>query len=205
MKPLFLLLLSASAALSGPLSLGVKAGVPLTDFFSTINSPNFGFNSNTKRYIVGPTAELKLPAGFSVEVDALYRRFNYQSSTSVLDVLTNNQTTGNAWEFPLLLKYKAGRALVRPFVDGGVAFDTLSGLTQTVVSGVSNVVNGNPPGLKNSTTAGFVVGGGVDVHAILLHISPEIRYTRWNSQHIQVGNSLVSNQNQFEFLVGFTF
>lgn len=205
MKSLFLLLLSAGAAFSGPLSLGVKAGVPLTDFFSTVQSPNFGFNSNTKRYIVGPTVELHLPAGFSLELDALYRRFNYESSGSILDVITNNRTTGNAWEFPLLLKYKMGVGMVRPFVDAGVAFDTLSGLTETVASRVGITSSSNPAGLKNSTTEGFVIGGGVDIHAILLHITPEIRYTRWGSQHFQVNNSLSSNQNQAEFLVGFTF
>lgn len=211
MKPLFLLLMGASAVFSAPLSLGVKAGVPLTDFFSTVNSPNFGFNSNTKRYLAGPTVELHLPAGFSVELDALYRRFNYESSGSLIDVLTNNRTTGNAWEFPLLLKYNAGHGMVRPFVDGGVSFDTLSGLTQTVTNTIfpngrtTTSATGNPAELQNSTTTGFVLGGGVDIHVLLLHISPEVRYTRWGSQHFQLNNFLQSSQNQAEFLVGFTF
>jgi hypothetical protein len=62
---------------------------------------------------------------------------------------------------------------------------------------------------------GFVVGAGVDIHAAFLHISPEIRFTRWNSTQIsdvcslcaQTSGSglLQSNLNQAEFLVGFTF
>jgi hypothetical protein len=53
---------------------------------------------------------------------------------------------------------------------------------------------------------GFVVGAGVDIHAIFLHISPEIRFTRWNSAQISDSAGLLhSNQNQGEFLVGITF
>jgi hypothetical protein len=53
---------------------------------------------------------------------------------------------------------------------------------------------------------GFVVGGGVDIHAVFLHISPEIRFTRWNSTQISDALGLLrSNLNQGEFLVGLTF
>jgi hypothetical protein len=45
MKPLFLILLGAAAAIAQPVTFGVKVGVPLTDFFSTVESKNFGFNS----------------------------------------------------------------------------------------------------------------------------------------------------------------
>jgi len=34
---------------------------------------------------------------------------------------------------------------------------------------------------------------------------PEVRYTRWTSQHFTLPNILNSNQNQAEFLVGITF
>ena len=64
----------------------------------------------------------------------------------------------------------------------------------------------NPPELNNNTTTGVVVGVGLDVHALFLHISPEVRYTRWASQHFLSGNGLLeSNQNQAEFLLGITF
>ena len=56
---------------------------------------------------------------------------------------------------------------------------------------------------------GYVVGAGVDIHAIFLHISPELRYTRWSSPQISEVQSgvteLQTNQNQLEFLVGITF
>lgn len=207
---LWLGLLIASAGMAaGPLSLGIRAGVPLTDFFDSVNSGNFVVTSSTNRYIVGPSLELRLPGGFGLEVDALYRRFNYNSN--LVDVFTNNRTTGNAWEFPLLAKYRFPTPLIKPYVDAGLAFDTLSGVKQTVVSTlpgnrVTTSTNSSPADLKNSSTKGFVIGFGADIHAVVLHISPEIRYTRWGSSHFNISNgTAISNQNQAEFLVGITF
>ena len=185
--------------------------MPLTDFFSTVNSPNFGFNSNTQRFIVGGTAELRLPAGFGIEIDALYRRLHYDASETLVDIFTNNRTTGNAWEFPLLAKYRFPTPIARPYVTAGIAWDTLTGLKQSVTSTLfpsrtTTTTTNNPPELANTTTTGFVLGLGLDVHAIFVHVSPEVRYTRWGSKHFSDVNGLVrSNQNQAEFLLGLTF
>jgi opacity protein-like surface antigen len=211
MRALFLLTLSAISAFSQPFSFGVKAGVPVTDFLSTVQGPNFGFNSTTNRYIVGPTVELRLPFGLGIELDALYRHLNYTGTSFGIDVATSSSTTGNAWEFPLLAKYRFPSKIVRPYVDAGVAWDTLSGLTQTITqtvfpNRVNTTTTSNPAELNKNTTSGFVIGGGVDVHVLLIHLSPEIRYTRWGAQHFLSSNGgLSSNQNQAEFLLGITF
>jgi opacity protein-like surface antigen len=210
-KILGLSLLMAGVGLAGPLSVGIRGGIPLTDFFDNVNNGNFVLTSTTNRYIIGPTVELRLPAGFGVECDALYRHLNYSSSFNAVDVFTNNRTTGNAWEFPLLAKYRLATPLVKPYVDAGVAFDTLSGLKQTIVSTLApnrqtTTTTSNPRELSKGTTTGFVIGFGVDIKAIVLHVSPEFRYTRWGSSHFTIPNgSALSNQNQAEFLVGFTF
>jgi hypothetical protein len=99
---------------------------------------------------------------------------------------------------------------VHPFVDAGVAWDKLSGLTQTVTSVVNSVTKtsstSSPAELANSTTRGFVLGGGVDVKALVIHITPELRFTRWGAkQFIDPAGMFNSQQNQAEFLVGFTF
>ena len=211
MRTLWLSLLLAGAAGAGPLSVGIRAGIPLTDFFENVDNGNFVLQSTTHRYIVGPTVELRLPLGFSVQVDALYRRLNYNSTFNLADIVTNNRTTGNAWEFPLLVKYRLSAPLIKPYVNAGLAFDTLSGVKQTVLSTISpnqqtTSTITNPAELSNNTTKGFVIGFGAEIKAIVLHISPEIRYTRWGSAHFQIPNgSTLSNQNQAEFLVGFTF
>jgi hypothetical protein len=81
-------------------------------------------------------------------------------------------------------------------------------LKQTVseVSRLSVSSTSSPPELAKNTTMGFVIGGGIDIHAVVLHISPELRFTRWSSAQISAASGLLhSNLNQAEFLVGFTF
>ena len=184
----------------------------MTDFVDAVNGQNLTASAYTNRYIIGPTAELRLPFGLGVEFDVLYRRFGYSSSgllAGITSTITNKTTTGSAWEFPLLAKYRFKGKLVRPFVSAGVAWDKLSGLTQdvhTIVAGVTNSTSGTPTELHNDTTRGFVMGGGVEVKALVIRISPEIRYTRWGSAHFVDPIGLISSkQNQAEFLVGITF
>jgi opacity protein-like surface antigen len=216
MRPLLLLLLGAIPAFSQLVSFGVKAGVPLTDFINAASGDTpsgfIDFASHTNRYIVGATGELRLPFGLGIELDVLYRHFNYQSTQQITNLLTSGNTTGNAFEFPLMGKYHFGKKVVSPFVDAGVSWDTLQGLTQTVTStvlgatGSSSSSTSSPSQLQNTTTRGFVTGAGLDFHFLLIHIQPEIRYTRWGAQHfLDLSGLLHSNQNQAEFLVGVTF
>ncbi len=199
MRAWALLLLCAGTSAAGPFNFGVKGGIPLTDFFSAVSSQSFSFSSDAKHYIVGPSLELKLPVGLSVELDALYRRMSYGgSSTSSV----GQSVTANGFEFPLMLKYKFPGAVARPYLDAGYAFDTLSGLTQTITSKVG-LSNSAPSG---QSTKGFVMGGGLDVNLHVFHLAPEIRYTHWGSSRLVDPLSLVKgNQNQAELLVGITF
>jgi len=195
-----------------PFAVGVKGGVPLTDFINTVTSPGpdlDSFGTNTNRYIVGPTAELYLPGGFGVEFDALYRHLNYNVHDEVVDLLSG-KTTGNAWEFPLLAKYRLPFPGIKPFVDGGVSFDTLQGMEQTLSSvlpsGTTTTTTTHPEELRHNTIYGVAVGGGVEIRVAFLHLSPEIRYTRWAEQHFRDPNDLLHwNENQAEFLLGITF
>ncbi len=205
MRILLLLLAGASCAFP-QFTAGFKAGVPLTDFFDTVRSPNFGFNSQTKRYVIGPTVELRLPGGLGFEFDALYRRFNYEGDTQT-DGAVSSRTTGNAWEFPLLAKYRFPYPLVRPYILGGVAWNTFTGLRQDITSVVTGRSSTDEPAeLRERTTTGLVLGAGLEVRAIVIRISPEVRYTRWGAEQFRGPNDTLRwNRNQAEFLVGFTF
>ena len=213
MKPLCLLFLSAAAAFSQPFSYGVKGGMPMTDFVDAVRAQNINASTTTNRYILGVTGEARLPFGLGVEVDVLYRHFRYSASNGIGNLtsnLTNIDTTSGAWEFPILAKYRFKGKIVHPFVDAGVAWDKLSGLTQTVTSVVASVTKStttsSPAELSNGTTRGYVVGAGVDVKALVIHITPEVRFTRWGAKHFLDPTGLInSKQNQAEFLVGFTF
>jgi hypothetical protein len=208
MRPVLLFLLGSISVFAQPFSAGIKAGVPLTDFLNAAESGTFNYTAPTQRYIVGGMAEVRFPLGLGVEFDALYRRLSYTGSGNLVDVFTTSKTTGSNWEFPLLLKYRFHFPVVRPYLDAGVAWDTLAGLKQTVSeTGFLPIsTTPSPSELKRNGTMGIVVGGGVDIHAVFLHISPEIRFTRWNSTQISDALGLLhSNLNQGEFLVGVTF
>lgn len=199
---LLLLLIGSSAAWGQMFSGGIKAGVPLTDFFTTVSNQSFSFSPSTSRYIVGPTGELHFPFGIGVEVDALYRHMSYTGAGVFQGISAASNFNSGTWEFPVLFKYRFAAKIVRPYIDGGIAWDTLSGISQSVSQSVSN---GSPTVVKKNTTTGFVLGAGIDLHFVV-HIMPEIRYTRWGStQIVDPTTFLKSNQNQAEFLLGITF
>ncbi|MGA2742034.1 MAG: outer membrane beta-barrel protein [Bryobacteraceae bacterium] len=206
MRPVLLFLLGSIPVFAQPFSAGIKAGIPLTDFLDAAGNGTFDYNAPTQRYIIGGVAELRLPLGIGVEFDALYRRLSYTGSGTLAGNLTTISASGSDWEFPLLLKYRFHFPVVKPYLDAGVAWDTVAGLKQTASQASSAVLGTPAPAVTQNTTMGFVVGGGVDIHAVFLHISPEIRFTRWNSAQISDALGLLhSNLNQGEFLVGFTF
>jgi opacity protein-like surface antigen len=205
MRALILSLLAAGPVFAaGPLGIGVKGGVPFTDFTNAVSSGSFNYTASTQRYIVGPMLELRLPFGLGVEFDALYRRFHWTGISTLGSNVVTAVTDSNAWEFPLVAKYKFHGGPARPYIEGGVAWDTLQGLKTSVLS--STGIAASSPVRQKSTVAGFVMGAGLDIHAIFVHISPEIRYTRWGAEHfLDPNGGFHSNQNQAEFLIGITF
>ncbi len=210
MRLLLGFLLSAAAAFPGDLvSIGVKGGLPLTDAFSVGASPNIRYEASTKRYTVGPTFELHLPFGLGVEVDALYKRLSFESSSDLINGL-QRATTANAWEFPLLLKIRLAPGLARPYVSVGPTFRHLSSINQVEsffrAGRQERPETSRPAELSNRFSAGFTASGGLELHAPVLEISPEIRYTRWGWENFRsFGNVLRSNDDQIEFLLGITF
>jgi hypothetical protein len=224
---LLLFLMVARPVGAGQLWLGIKGGAPLTNLFNsaspfgslTTGLPGTIFTSSANRFTIGPTVELHLPANLGIEIEALYRHFSYNLVGSVgkdycclVFLLVTSRTTGSSWEFPLLLKYRFATRIIKPYVVAGLAVDTLSGLTSTTVSTIvpfqqtATLTSSNPGELKDTTTAGFVTGMGTDIHAIAMHITPEIRYTHWGAAHFATPDGgRLSNPNRLEFLVGITF
>lgn len=183
MKILLAFIVFSAGLCAQPFSFGVKIGTPLDEAFIDNGGQNL-LTHSTQRFVIGPTAELRLPFHLGIEADLLYRRYNIGGTVSHL-------------EFPILAKYRfSGAPLVHPYVVVGPTFNHVS-----------------DPGMfldrPNASTAGVAFGGGIEIRALLIRLSPEIRYTRWKDQNINVrvasGPGLSSNQNQIEFLVGITF
>ncbi|HTR38761.1 MAG TPA: hypothetical protein VMH80_22800 [Bryobacteraceae bacterium] len=177
-------------------SFGIKGGVPLNDAFSDrtflgVDTFTHTF-SDSKNYVIGPTAELRLPLGFSVEADALYRPLSLVSENTIVSGSTTvrSATDISAWEFPILGKYHfLHTPIVKPYVEAGPIFRAL---------GSSGSY------LSNS---GFAMGAGVDVKVLVVRLEPEIRYSRWGGDAAAGPGFFTapSNQNQAEFLIGISF
>ncbi len=184
-------------------SFGVKGGVPLTSAFDTARTGNIAYLSGTKRYLVGPAFELRLPLGLGVELDALYKRLNYESTTAEQTA----HTTVNSWEFPLLFKLRSSSPGISPYVAAGPSFRHLSGLRQFVSDrfGIFSET-ADPAELDNRFSSGFAVGGGLEIGS-RFRLAPEIRYTRWAWDNFQspLLPQFRSSPNQLDFLLGIHF
>jgi hypothetical protein len=218
MRLLLILSLGTISLDAQPLMFGGKGGVPITEVVEAGTGAKASYGNVTNRYLVGPTVEVTLPFGVSIEADALYRHFRYTSEGGLFPLAYGyTHAAGHAWEIPLLAKHRFRKGTARPYVDGGIGWDAVGGesITTSVVtppslppSPVITTVRGGL-NAENNVVFGVIVGGGVEIPVGHLHISPEVRYTRWLSQHFtQTGfeyGTLASRQNQAELLMGFTF
>jgi len=170
-----------------PFGFGLKAGIPLSDALSTTPGSAINYAQSTHRYTIGPYAEFRLPSGFSVELDALYRTCSFRQTLSA-----GPSVSTGAWEFPLLAKKSLLGGPIQPYIEGGVALSHLS---------VNDVLE-----LNHRNNYGIVLGAGVSVHVGPLRVAPEIRYNGWAFQGFSSPfGGLHSNRNQATVLVGIGF
>lgn len=188
------LLILSMNLLAGPIIFGARGGASLNDDANTVASVASG-GSLAKTYAVGPTLGVRLPLGFSVEGDALYNRQN----------LNFGQFGGfaaglrsDSWEFPVMLRYTAGRGMLAPVFGGGVS-----------VRHINNF--GSVPsylfGSTNANSVGFVAAAGFSWRAGRVSVTPEVRYTRWQSGSLaqSIVDSFVPGRNAAQVLIGVTF
>jgi hypothetical protein len=192
-------------------SVGVEAGVPLTQMFTTYSISALDYpvrytpySSDVPRYQVGAYAQFHFTRHWAFEVDGLYRpgAFNFDQPLN----LFHEHTTFNSWQFPLLIDYTVTSGHVRPFLDLGASFRHIAGVhTSFVGPGTTTLAPENTSDiLRNWSTWGGVVGGGVAFKAGPLEFSPQIRYTRWWNQAF--GATGMSNSlNESVILLGVGF
>jgi hypothetical protein len=174
---------------------GVKGGVPFTDVLkatgvvsvppgtSVINGSITTVNRSGE-YLIGPVAELRIPFGFALEVDGIYRGSEYH-------LTTNNVTTtvdAHAWEIPYLAKFRFPIPLLKPFISAGGAYRTFTDLPNNIVTPTHNA---------------FVLAGGLELRISKLRLSGEARWLRWGQP--ATNNIVRLTQNQGEILFGVVF
>lgn len=185
--------------------MGLKLGAVLTDTFRGAASE---LTDESKRYTIGPSVEMRLAKGFSLEVDALYRRIGFDHDRRNNPVRVYTSERDNSWEFPILAKYRLlPSAALIPFAVVGYAPRVVSG------SGTTRLLSSPFPGNRDpvpyntsyDVTHGFVAGGGAEFRAWRLRLAPEVRYTRWNAPFYQFSFGSTQNtstQNQVQILFG---
>ncbi len=195
MKQFVLLLLltgSMTALFAQRVVFGVTGGVALTDTFRWQGD-------QSRRYVVGPSVELKLPAGFAVEFDALYRRLGTSSSFYSFDqTYMGRRQRGDSWEFPLLGKYYFRRKDARwqPFVSTGYAFrKTWWHADITPLAPTRSPYSFDYDG---PVEVGAVAGAGVRYKLGRILLTPQVRYSRLSGDTENV-------PNQASFLLGIHF
>jgi hypothetical protein len=102
------LLATAAPALPQRFSVGLRGGVPFTDYFAGGGN----FSSKTNRYTIGPALELQLPFRLGVEFDAFYKRLHYlrEDHSKPLGAPTSREVSTAATSLPerRLLSGKGG-------------------------------------------------------------------------------------------------
>src|SRR5215471_11703852 len=214
------LLLGAVLALpawSQGLHAGLKAGVPLTQYFET---EPCCYSAATRRYTLGPSLEWRPTNSTGFEVDAFYHRMGYVAILDSFGRATGISThtaidvKGNSFDFPLAAKYRFGK-LVRPYLLGGGLLRYVGPVRgrgeQTITSLVAQssvttpIDTADPSDLRKRWYPGLTAGGGVELPVGRLHLLPEFRYTRWTANIAGEGGLLRFAPNQAELMVGVVF
>jgi len=202
------MLLCVGTLAAQPVTFGIKAGARLTS-----DMDQYWATSESKQYVVGPMVVARLPRGFGLEFDVLYRHIGYRSSDS--DILGGSYTqrvTGNSLEFPIVLRKTLGWGI---YAGAGYAPRSTSG------SGHENVIQVNGLDSRNTTffqsdfptefrtTHGVVGAAGIEKRVGPVRLAPEVRYVRRTRPFVEIygsrGFSIVSTQNQVDLFVGISF
>ncbi len=194
MRRLLLLTLTAISAQAQNISVGALAGAPFTDVVN--NATVSGIQSVAKSTNVtgGGSLQVSLPMKLRIEVDALFRPYSF----SLASLGASSAISAHQFRFPVLLQYRLGNQLIRPFVEGGLSFNHLSGLSTAVTSAIKS----GPGQLLHQSDASVVLGAGAEAKIPgLFRLSGELRYTR----DTVAAFANVSNLNQAEVLVGIHF
>jgi hypothetical protein len=189
-----------------PVSIGVLGGAPLVD--------QTNGNDESRPYLVGPSVEVRLPAGFAIEADALYQRIGNTSSFALLEsfigagvAITTAETTrtrANQWEFPVLGKYYFRRnSRWQPFVGTGWAMrfaDIHQSGNETVVNtGAAVSTFTFTDSFRSDLQVGATFTAGIRYRIGRFAMLPQVRYTRWG------GQNNILNKNEAAAALGLSF
>ena len=201
--PFLFVLFSICPTYARDVSVGFIAGLPVTNLLEARE----GTVSKTSRYTFGPDLRIGLLHDFAVDINLLHKRaeFGFESDPARAAI--------RRLEFPVQLRYRFPGAGLRPWIQVGMSFNRVVGVTGShpcrqpglderfyCLAGVPAIE------MRHRTTHGPVLGAGVEFRKNRLQLDSEIRVTRWVDRNFGTRESpLQSNLTQIEVLVAVRF
>lgn len=196
----------AAAALAQPLDVGIKGGVPVSEGSFQIPYSKGGGRTTLNRYTVGPTAEFGLPLGLTFEADLLYKHSHSAGAARFgLYPIYYAVQQANSWELPLLAKYRFLRGPISPYVVAGPSLHWVRAhiVTRTTTLGATGETTTSAATSQNYYQTGLSAGGGVGVKIGRIRLSPELRYTHWSGNELDLNP--FPSEHHADVLLGITF
>jgi hypothetical protein len=131
MRSLSLFVLGTVSACSQPFTLGANLGIPATRLLGAVDISDIRYQSDTNRYLIGPTRELRLPLG--LEARCTGTTASGAQERLLLASTVQNQRPVQPVGVSAAGEIRASDKLACPFVDAGSAWDTLKGFGQSVI------------------------------------------------------------------------
>ncbi len=204
------------------------AGRTFYNYTTTDLNTEYQTSNASERLGYGLTAQARLRGHFYLNVSGIFHRLGYQETTTVstttTEVLngstypsvsttsTSEDTRSDALDIPVLLRYYGtGKHPGSPrwFLEIGGEYQLLEEIRTSVYavdsSGIITGYTYTPAVPKHNGIEGPVVGAGIQfTDEFGIHVTPEIRYTRWMDSNFE-NLSTVGNRNQIEADLSITF
>jgi hypothetical protein len=208
--------------------LHIVDGRTFTNYTSTELNTQYQTKNYSQRIGYGLTAQARIKGHFYLNISGLLHRLAYQEnttvSTTVTEVLngstypqvtttsTQDNTHARMIDIPVLLRYYGtGKRPGSPrwFLEIGGEYQTLSGIrtstNSTDASGTVTCCTNSPDAAQHTGIKGAVVGAGIQfTDEFGIHVTPEVRYTRWYESNFNY-LSTTQNRQQVEADISITF
>jgi hypothetical protein len=192
-----------------PVSIGVKGGIHLLDWFKPLNGgPSGEATDESSKAAVGPFVSARLSESLAMQFEGLRRGYGFKRSTARLGSFNSHEESGSGWEIPALLVWRPDYEENgwRPYASAGPALRYVTA-AWTEISRRPQLFPTDPParetrtpGHRSQSNIGAIAAAGMEREVGRVAISIELRYARWTGATLL--GDIVPNRNQVSILFG---